>query len=241
MTDPAEPSPASPPPGPAPGRPVPDYPVGLVLIGRKCLVVGGGRVATRRARGLMAAGGRVTVVAPDINHGLTDLATEGGGGSEGDLPGSLVVRSRPYRQGEAAGYELVLTATGRPDVDRQVVADATAAGVLVNSADGAAPGTVRLPAVHRQGPLTVTVSTGGSSPALARWLRDRMAGAIPDGAAALADLIDQARADLRRRGRPTESVAWEPLLEELMPLAATGRLAEARAVLARACGLPSPG
>jgi siroheme synthase-like protein len=134
----------------------------------------------------------------------------------------------------------VLTATGRPDVDAQVVADATAAGVLVNSADRAASGTVRLPAVHREGPVTVTVSTAGSSPALARWLRDRLVGAIPDGTAALAGLIDEARTALRRQGRPTESVAWEPLLDELVALAAAGRLDEARAALARACGLPSP-
>jgi precorrin-2 dehydrogenase/sirohydrochlorin ferrochelatase len=241
MTDPpVEPFPLPPPSGPAPDRAVPDYPVTLVLTGRRCLVVGGGRVATRRAGGLVAAGGEVTVVAPDISDGLTVLAEAHRAGSGPGLPGSLVVRSRPYRGGEAAGYELVLTATGQPDVDRQVVADATAAGVPVNSADGAAPGTVQLPAVHREGRVTVAVSTGGSSPALARWLRDRMVAAIPDGAAAVAGLIDEVRAELRRRGRSTGSVAWEPLLEELMPLAAAGRLDEARAALARACGLPAP-
>jgi precorrin-2 dehydrogenase/sirohydrochlorin ferrochelatase len=232
MTDPVPPPAGS---GPADTG----YPVVLVLTGCRCLVVGGGPVAARRARGLVAAGGAVTVVAPEVDEGITRLAGGHGDGSGQDLPGSLVVRARPYRPGEAAVYQLVLTATGRPDVDRQVVADATAAGVLVNGADGAAPGTVRLPAVHREGPLTVAVSTGGSSPALARWLRDRMVGAIPDGAATVAGLIDEARAELRGRGRSTESVAWEPILEELMTLAAAGRLDEARAVLARACGLPS--
>jgi precorrin-2 dehydrogenase / sirohydrochlorin ferrochelatase len=235
MTD-----PIPPPPGPAPNQADSGYPVVLVLTGRRCLVVGGGPVATRRARGLVAAGGEVTVVAPEVDEGITRLAGGHGDGSGHGLPGSLVIRARPYRPGESAGYQLVLTATGRPDVDRQVVADATAAGVLVNSADGAAPGTVRLPAVHREGPVTVAVSTGGSSPALARWLRDRTAGAIPDGAATVAGLIDEARTELRARGRSTESVAWEPLLEELLPLAAAGHLDEARAALARACGLPSP-
>jgi precorrin-2 dehydrogenase / sirohydrochlorin ferrochelatase len=235
MTDPVES-----PPGPTPDRAVSEYQVALILTGHRCLVVGGGGVATRRAHGLVAAGGEVTVVAPEVSEGITGLAGGDGDGSGHDLPGSLVVRSRPYRPGEAAGYQLVLTATGQPDVDRQVVADATAAGVLVNGADGTAPGTVRLPAVHREGPVTVAVSTGGSSPALARWLRDRMVAAIPDGAASVAGLIEEARAELRRRGRPTDSVAWEPLLEELVPLAAAGRLDEARAALARACGLPPP-
>jgi precorrin-2 dehydrogenase/sirohydrochlorin ferrochelatase len=228
-----------PPPGPALDQADSGYPVVLVLTGRRCLVVGGGPVATRRAGDLVAAGAEVTVVAPEVDEEIARLA--GGGDRSGHgLPGSLVVRGRPYRPGEAAGYQLVLTATGRPDVDRQVVADATAAGVLVNSADGAAPGTVRLPAVHRDGPVTVAVSTGGSSPALALWLRDRVVGAVPDGAATVAGLIDEARTELRAQGRSTEAVAWEPLLEELIPLAAAGRLDEARAVLARACGLPSP-
>jgi precorrin-2 dehydrogenase/sirohydrochlorin ferrochelatase len=233
MTD-----PVPPPSGPDPDRADSGYPVVLVLTGRRCLVVGGGPVATRRARDLVAAGAEVTVVAPEVDEGIDRLA--GGDRSGHGLPGSLVVRARPYRPGEAAGYQLVLTATGQPDVDRLVVADATAAGVLVNSADGAAPGTVRLPAVHREGPVMVAVSTGGSSPALARWLRDRMVGAVPDGAATVAALIDEARTELRARGRSTESVAWEPLLEEVMPLAAAGRRDEARAALARACGLSAP-
>ncbi len=70
---------------------------------------------------------------------------------------------------------LVVTATGDPSVDASVVADAVAAGVLVNRADGDRSGTVQLPAVLRRGPVTVAVSTGGASPALARWLRDRIA------------------------------------------------------------------
>jgi precorrin-2 dehydrogenase/sirohydrochlorin ferrochelatase len=237
MTLPPEPAPAPPPSD----RPVPEYPVGLVLTGRRCLVVGGGRVATRRAHGLVVAGGEVTVVAPEVSQGILALAGDDRTGSDPGLLGTVTVQTRPYRDGEAARYDLVLTATGQPDVDRRVVADATVAGVLVNSADGAVPGTVRLPAVHRDGAVTMTVSTGGSSPALARWLRDRMVGALPDGAATLADLIDQARADLRRQGRATESVDWPPLLEALVPLAAAGRFAEARAVLVRACGLPAPG
>ena len=241
MTVPADPSPSPQASDDPPIRPVPEYPLALVLTGRRCLVVGGGRVAGRRVLGLLAAGGEVTVVAPEVTAGISALA--GGAdrtGSDPDLPGSLVVVARPYRNGEAAGYDLVLTATGRPEVDRRVVSDAQAAGVLVNSADGTAPGTVSLPAVHRDGPVTVTVSTGGASPALARWLRDRMVGAIPDGSATLAELIGQARAELRRQGRTTESVAWGPLLEELMPLVSAGRFDEARAALARASEQSSP-
>ena len=132
---------------PAPGG----YPVVLELTGRSCLVVGGGPVGARRARGLAAAGALVTVVAPRTVAAIDDDPV-------------LVVERRPYRPGEAAGFHLVVTATGDPDVDRVVVGDAVAAGVLVGSADRTVPGTIQLPAVHRDGPVTVAVSTGGAQP-----------------------------------------------------------------------------
>ncbi len=126
-------------------------------------------------------------------------------------------------------------------MDRQVIADATEAGVPVSGADGASPGTVQLPAVHRAGPLTVAVSTGGASPALARWVRDRLAAAVPAGVDVLAELLDEARTALREAGRPTESVPWPTLLdEEVGPLVEAGRIEEARAALRRACGPERP-
>jgi siroheme synthase-like protein len=117
------------------------------------------------------------------------------------------------------------------DVDRAVVDDATAAGVAVNSADGDTPGTVHLPAVRRRGRVTVSVSTGGASPALARWLAERVAAALPDHVEVLADLVDQARVDLRRQGRSPGTVDWEAVLARVVPLVGQGRTDEARRVL----------
>jgi siroheme synthase-like protein len=195
------------------------YPVVLDLVGRSCLVVGGGPVAARRADGLVASGGRVTVVAPTT---VADI----------DANPSLTVHRRPYRRGEVSGYHLVITATGSPDVDRAVVDDATAAGVLVSSADRVTPGSMQLPAVHRVGPVTVAVSTGGASPALSRWLRTRIATAIPEQIAVVCELVDEARRRLREAGRPTESVDWDTVLDEqVVPLVEEGRVEEARAVL----------
>ena len=206
------------PPGPPAGG-APGYPVVLDLDGRPCLVVGGGPVAARRVEGLVAAGGRVTVVAVTTVTAIDDHR-------------SVEVEHRPYRRGEVVGYHLVLTATGVPDVDRAVVADATAAGVLVNSADRAAPGSALLPAVLRDGPVTVAVSTGGASPALARWLRGRLSSALPAEVGAMAELVDEARRSLQAAGRPTESVDWATLLDEILPLVEAGRIEEARARLA---------
>jgi siroheme synthase-like protein len=207
---------------PPPTDPPPGYPVVLTVAGRRCLVVGGGPVAARRARGLLEAGATVTVVAPEVVpdiHLLADRAP-------------LEVVRRPYRSGEAARYHLVLTATGVPEVDRSVVADAEAAGVLVNTAGGDAPGTVQLPAVHREGQVTVAVSTSGTSPALARWLADRLGASLPANVATIAELLDEARSALQAAGRSTGSVDWQAVLSEhVVPLVEAGKVDEARAVL----------
>ncbi len=207
-------------PTPVPGAP--GLPLVLQLGGARCLVVGGGRVGTRRARELAAAGASVTVVAPEIDPALADLAE---------------CRFRPYRPGEASSYHLVVAATGVAATDRTVVADALAAGVLVSSADGAHAGNVSLPAVHHDGAVTVAVSTGGSSPALAVWLRNRIASSLGPGLTALAELASEARETLRRTGTPAGSVDWNSAFDEVAPLVAAGRMDEARALLlARGAG-----
>lgn len=236
-------------PEPSPSDHVPDYPVMLNVAGRRCLVVGGGSVAARRAQGLLAAGARVTVVAPDVVAAIDQLATRSPAGETGPpgpteastintshRAGTLEMVRRHYQVGEAGHYDMVVTATGAPEVDRAVVSDAISAGVLVNSADRGSPGTVLLPAVHRDGPVTVAVSTGGASPALARWLRDRFASSIPPAVATLAALLEEARSDMRSAGRPTESVDWVAALDEqVVPLVEAGRIDEARAALRGLC------
>jgi len=92
---------------------------------------------------------------------------------------------------------------------------------------------VLLPAVHRDGPVTIAVSTGGTSPALAVWLRRRLAAALVPGTAALAHVLEDARQELRANGRSTESVDWQAALDGLLPeLVAAGRINEAQTLLA---------
>lgn len=197
------------------------YPVALRLAGRSCLVVGGGPVAARKVAGLVACGARVTVVAPEV-------------GPEVEAAGATVER-RPYRPGEAARYRLVVTATGRPEVDGRVAADADGAGVWVNSADDPERCTFLLPSVHRDPPVAVAVSTGGSSPALAGWLRRRIGEALGPGTGALARLVAEARHQLRAAGRPTDAVDWQELLDGPLPgLVRAGDVEAAREILRRA-------
>ena len=199
------------------------YPISLVVAGRPCLVVGGGTIAARKAEGLARSGAEVTVVAPEVDASIEALP--------------VLIERRPYRVGEAANYRLVITATGVPEVDAAVADDAEGAGVWVNSADDAAHCTFLLPAIHRDGPVTVAVSTGGASPALASWLRGRLAEACGGGLGSLAGLLDDARGALQEAGRATGSVNWQELLDGPLPgLVRNGRLDLARRLLDRSIG-----
>ena len=218
----------------------PLYPVALVVDGRRCLVVGGGPIATHKAEGLLNCRAHVTVVAPQISERLRLLAEDSA--SAPSAEGRLLLEERPYRTGEALGYRLVITATGDPAVNQAVAADAEAAGVWVNSADDVDNCTFMLPAVHRDGDVTVAVSTGGASPALAAWLRDRAAAAIGPEAGNMAVLLDEARRRVRAQGQSTEMTDWSAILSgPFVDLVQSGRLDEARALLAAAVAVqPDP-
>jgi precorrin-2 dehydrogenase/sirohydrochlorin ferrochelatase len=133
----------------------------LDLEDRPCLVVGGGPVALEKVRGLLDCGARVTVVAPEI---LPDLL---------DLPVSFV--EGRYQASDLEGRFLVVAATDDEPLNRRVFGDAEARGMLCNVVDVPELCSFILPAVHREGPLAVAVSTGGASPALAKRLRDEIA------------------------------------------------------------------
>ncbi len=203
------------------------YPVSLEVTGRPCLVVGGGPVAARKVRALLECGARVTVIAPSLSDDMNAVA-----------PSLHAVERRPYRDGEASAYRLVLTATGRPDVDGIVFADAEAAGVWVNSADDSAHCSFILPAVHRDGAVSVSVSTGGLSPALASWLRDRLAAACGEGVGSLAEVLGEARQRLRDAGVRSDSVDWAALLDGPLPgLVRSGDWDGVRDIVSAATGL----
>ncbi len=151
----------------------------LDLEGRSALVVGGGPVALKKARGLLDCGARVTVIAPQIQAALLELDVE-------------VVR-RAYCSDDLEGRFLVVSATGVASVDRRVFRDAKVHNLLCNVADGPELCNFILPAVHRQGPITVGVSTDGASPALAQRLRDDIAELVTPKHARLADSLRDLR------------------------------------------------
>jgi siroheme synthase-like protein len=203
------------------------YPVALLLQDRACLVVGGGHIAKRKAEGLLTAGARVHVVAMEVLPPMRELALREL--AMGELSGLAGIEERPYRRGEVAGYWLAVAATGDSEVNRAVYEDGEAAKVWVNSADDPASCSFILPAVARQGPVSVAVSTSGYSPALASWLKRHAAEHMGPELAELAELLAEARAELKAQGRSTEVFDWQPALDwAMLDLIRSGRRAEAK-------------
>jgi precorrin-2 dehydrogenase len=145
----------------------------LDLTGRSVLVVGGGTVAHEKVRGLLDCGARVTVVAPVAHPELLELPVEW--------------LERRYQASDLRGRFLVVAATSSTPVNRRVYADAEARNVFCNVVDVPDLCSVILPAVHREGPIAVAVSTGGASPALAQRIRDDVAGLVGPRHADLAE------------------------------------------------------
>ncbi len=181
----------------------PLYPVNVDLSRRRVLLVGAGPVGSRKLDGLLAAGARVTVVAPDAVAGVAAHAEAG----------TVRWHRRGYQRGEVASYRLAITTTGVIDVDRQVYLDADAAGVLVNSADDPPHCDFTLPAVVRVGDLTVTVSTNGRSPAVAAWVRRRLE-AEADQWAALVEAAGGVREEVRAAIGTSEIPGWSEAVAE---------------------------
>jgi precorrin-2 dehydrogenase/sirohydrochlorin ferrochelatase len=180
-----------------------DYPVYLDLSGVPVLVVGAGRIAARKVEGLAAAGALVCVVAARVSSSL-------------DRALVAELRERPFEPDDVSGVRLVVTATGDRSVDAAVAAAATAAGIWVNAADQPDDCSFILPAIARNGPLTVAVSTGGASPALARRLRDRAGALLTDEVVALAAELAAERTRIRAAGGSTEDVDWNPLIDRVL-------------------------
>jgi siroheme synthase-like protein len=194
----------------------PLYPVNLDLAGRSCLVVGGGAVAARKVAGLLAYGARVHVVAPRV---IADITTMAG----------VTVEERTYQRGEVRRYRLAIAATDDPAVNRAVFDDAERAGVWVNGANDPANCSFTLSAVVRRGPVTVAVSTGGRSPALASWLREKLEAEIGPEYEVLADLLATERATMKEAGMSTETVDWKRALDsDMLHLIQTGQIERAR-------------
>jgi siroheme synthase-like protein len=145
------------------------FPLFLKLAGRDVLVVGGGPVGTSKARALVEAGAKVTVVAPALSAELREDAAAG----------RLAVAQRPFAEADVEGaWFVVAAATG--DVNRAVAAAAEARRTFVLAVDDPAAATAYGAGIVRRGGVTLAVSTDGRAPALAGLLREGLEAVLPD-------------------------------------------------------------
>jgi precorrin-2 dehydrogenase / sirohydrochlorin ferrochelatase len=168
-------------------------PIFVRVRGSEVLVVGGGGVAERKVRMLLEHGARVRLVSPQVTAGLAALLREDG----------LVWEQRAFRAEDVSGFRLVFAATDDPAVNRAVFVQGEAAGCLVNSADDPEHCHFILGSLLRRGELTVAVSTGGTSPALAAYTRREIERLIGEEYGQAAALLGRLRRHLLEPGHGT--------------------------------------
>lgn len=199
------------------------YPAFINVKGRKCIVVGGGEVALRKVRMLLEQGGSVKVISPALCPELKDLA----GNREIDL------LQKDYQVGDLQDAFLAFAATDDPDINREMVLEASEKGVLINVADQPQECNFIVPSYFRRGSITIAISTSGKSPALARKIRTRLEKIIGDEYAELAIIISQVRSDIKRQKIKVDGSAWEEALDldSLIELIRKGESQKAKTLL----------
>jgi precorrin-2 dehydrogenase/sirohydrochlorin ferrochelatase len=180
------------------------YPVYLDIQNRNCLVVGGGSVGTRKVETLLKCGAKVAVVSPVVTVKLTELVNTG----------AIRLHRRPYRSNDLDGVLLVIGATNDAKLNRKISTDADRRNVLCNIADRPQECSFILPAIIARGDLTISISTSGKSPALAKILRQRLEDQFGEEYAVFLQLMGGIRKKLLIQSHEPE--AHKELFEKLV-------------------------
>ena len=196
------------------------YPVSLDVSGKRCVVVGGGDVALRKVNVLLEHEAIVQVISPELCPELEDLF----------IAGRIIAAKRPYADGDLAGAFVVISATDDVEANRKVAAEAEKLGVLINVVDTPNLSNFIVPSHLRRGDLTVAVSTGGRSPALAHRIKEELENIFGDDYAALLALVGQVRSELRQNGITATGEDWQRALDinMILTLIREGKTDEAK-------------
>lgn len=168
------------------------YPVFLDLADKPVVVIGGGNVALQKLEGLIDAGAQVTVIAPELNDGMIELRDAG----------KVMHMKRVYEPGDIEGYELVFVATDNHEENKLVWEEGRKRHIWVNAVDDIPNCDFIMPGIVTKGDLTLAISTSGTSPAMARKVREDLETFLSEEDAALLDLAAEVRRELREAGTP---------------------------------------
>lgn len=199
------------------------YPIFLNVDGKKCVVVGGGKVAFRRVKMLLGCGAKVTVISPTLHPDLIRLIEER----------AIHLIERDYEPGDLSGAAVVIAATDAEEINRSIAHEAKKRGILVNVVDDPRGSDYIVPSFLRRGDLTIAISTGGSSPALARKIRTKLEQDFGEEYALLLSLIGEVRSTVKEKGIIVGEEAWQEALnlDTLISLVQAGQREKARTIL----------
>ena len=181
------------------------YPINLDVRGKKCAVVGGGEVALRKIRSLVEAGALVTVVAPDICAGVEELFQRG----------KIFWRRENFSPEVLSDEIILIAATNNPAVNRHAAEIAQAKKILANvvNSDG---GNFFVPSQIQRGELLLTISTGGNSPAFAKFLRQMLEDEFDENFCTGLELISRRRREIKRRlpNSNARKIFWQQIFSQ---------------------------
>ena len=179
------------------------YPINLDIAGKSCAVIGGGAVALRKIRGLLAAGARVTVIAPEICQQVEELATRG----------EIFLRREKFSGDMLTDEVILIAATDSAEVNQLAAKIAHEKKILVNVAAGEG-GNFNVPSKILRGDLLLTISTGANSPAFARFLRQMLEAELGENFAAGLEFIARKRQELKKilPDHEARKIFWRQIL-----------------------------
>lgn len=198
------------------------YPVYLNLAGKRCVIVGGGGIAQGKVAGLLQAGCQITVISPDATPGIRQAAQRG----------DITWLQRTYQPGDLEGAFIGVAATNVWHVNREIYEEAERLGVLLNVVDDPDLCSFIAPSIVKREPVTLAISTGGASPALARKLRETLSQAEALEWADLAEVLAQARRIIKERRIVIDPERWQCCItRDLLNLVQDGHSDQALEIL----------
>ena len=198
------------------------YPVFLNLTGRRCVIIGGGQIAEGKITKLIDSGANITVISPDATQCIRDAADRG----------VIKFQERKYKNGDLQDSFLAIAATNDRVVNQEIFEEAEKLGVLLNAVDDPPRCSFIAPSIVKRGPVTLAISTGGASPALARKLRETLTDSRHLQWADAASVLSKARQVIKDEQVAIDPQRWQCCMSsDFLTLAKSGREDEAMEVL----------
>lgn len=194
------------------------YPVFLNLTERRCVIIGGGQIAEGKISKLLDSGAKIIVISPDATQGIRGFAERG----------QIELDLRKYQEGDLQGAFLAIAATNDRVVNQEIFEEAEKQGILLNAVDDMPRCSFIAPSIVEKGPVTVAISTGGASPALARKLREKMEVSSALDWADATSVLSKARQVIKDKQIAVDPQRWQCCMtDELLTMIQAGHENEA--------------